>query len=305
MIGYLGDSGNAENTGAAPPLRDPAAARHPAATRAPRSTRTIPRCRPHIPVHGRLAVVPPSSGERRRARATPSRTGSGSGDRALLCDWDADGLDEPVIYREGRLWYLRTGVTEAATARRDHLRRRPPTPRCAADVDGDGDDEPCSSETAPGPCAHDFAGATAWPTGRRRTAWPATDPSSATGTATASTDLGVVRGSTWYLRSGGRHRRHRAPVRVSASPPTCRSWPTGTATAPISPAAFRDGRWYLRAPRWPPARAAPGSFVYGWSATSRSPGRGSSATDHDQHRGVPPRHLTPSLSGGAGPWRCG
>jgi hypothetical protein len=66
--------------------------------------------------------------------------GGTAGDRALLCDWDADGIDEAVIFRSG-VWHLRGGVAAGGNLRQITFGGAGDTPMCA-DVDGDPGDEP-------------------------------------------------------------------------------------------------------------------------------------------------------------------
>lgn len=61
------------------------------------------------------------------------------GDRALLCDWDGDGEDEPVIVR-GTEWHLRPGL-DGTTARRPHFGTGAEVVLCG-NVDGGPADQP-------------------------------------------------------------------------------------------------------------------------------------------------------------------
>ncbi|MGZ8359530.1 MAG: hypothetical protein ACXWUX_03325, partial [Allosphingosinicella sp.] len=65
--------------------------------------------------------------------------GNLNGDQPLVCDWDGDGRDEPVIYRSGT-WYLRSGVVPGGTARRITFGTAGDLAVCG-DLDGDGRDE--------------------------------------------------------------------------------------------------------------------------------------------------------------------
>lgn len=137
VIGYMGDSGNAESSGDQLhfEIRQPAAP----------GTYTGTPINPYESLR-RAVVWTTTSGWDLRLTPTsgsPDQTftyGIQAGDRALLCDWDGDGADEAVIYRGGT-WHLRDGTSTGSTAAQLAFGTPSDMPLCG-DVDGDGIDEP-------------------------------------------------------------------------------------------------------------------------------------------------------------------
>ncbi len=257
LIAYMGDSGNAESAGAhlhfeirEPPLPGAytGAPINPYASlqAATRATST--------PARWYLRAAASSGG------STHTFTyGTEPGDQAVLCDWDADGLDEPVIYRAGT-WQLRTGVTEPAVARELTFGTAQDTPLCA-DLDGDGADEPVLFSAGTWTVRTDFevAGATEW-----TAAYGTTGDRPVLGDwdGNGSADLGVYRGNVWYLRTSGApvgSTAHRYAYGRSTDVPVAADW---DGTGGDEPGVFRAGTWYPKATAGI-GTASLASFTYG------------------------------------------
>ncbi|MGK2947901.1 MAG: M23 family metallopeptidase [Acidimicrobiales bacterium] len=137
VVAYMGDSGNAEGTGAHLhfEIRQPPAP----------GTYTGVAINPYPSV--RAAELGQTSGWQLRTTTSSGPAdlsfsyGLQAGDRALLCDWDGSGIDRPVIFRGGQ-WHLRTGMPAGGTARQFTYGMQPGDVPLCADVDGDGADEP-------------------------------------------------------------------------------------------------------------------------------------------------------------------
>ncbi|MDP1806423.1 MAG: peptidoglycan DD-metalloendopeptidase family protein, partial [Acidimicrobiales bacterium] len=135
LVGFMGDSGNAETTGAHLhfEIRQPPA---PGGY-----TGAAINAYPSL-----KAAETASSGTtsrwflRRTADTGPADEeltyGIQAGDRGLLCDWDGDGTDEIVVYRQG-VWHLKDGTSTGATAGQVAFGTATDVPLCG-DVDGDG-----------------------------------------------------------------------------------------------------------------------------------------------------------------------
>ncbi len=139
VVAYMGDSGNAEGT--APHLhfeiRQPAAAGQYQGV-AVDPYESLQRA-PRLPGSQRWWLRRgPSGGQVEDLFAF----GTMAGDIALLCDWDGDAIDEPVIVR-GTTWYLRSALAGGTTVRSFEFGAAGATPLCG-DLDGDGTDEPIS-----------------------------------------------------------------------------------------------------------------------------------------------------------------
>ena len=137
LVGYLGDSGNAESTGSHLHFE----IRQPPAPGSYRGTAINPyESLRQATVWSQTSVW----NLRRSATAGPSDEqfsyGIIVGDRGLLCDWDADGTDEAVIFRDGT-WHLKNGTSTGTVGARITFSTAKDTPLCG-DVDGDGFDEP-------------------------------------------------------------------------------------------------------------------------------------------------------------------
>lgn len=199
VVGYMGDSGNAEST--APhvhfEIRMPPAA----------GTYTGVPINPYQSLQQASVWSTTSQWDLRRTATTgPSdeqfKYGLQVGDKGLLCDWDDDGKDEVVIYRSGT-WHLRDGTSSGSTARQVSFGSSTDAPLCG-DVDGDGRDEPVL-----------FAAGGTW---TMRAGFGATDPVAWTiryGLQTGDKpvlgdwdgdgdeDLAIHRAGSWYIRSSG------------------------------------------------------------------------------------------------------
>ena len=137
VVGFMGDSGNAESSG--PHLHFEI--RMPAAP----GTYTGVAINPYQSLlDATIWSSTPRWDLRNTATAGPSDEsfsyGIVPGDKGLLCDWDGDGIDEVVIYRSGT-WHLKDGTSTGGTARQMVFGAPTDTPLCG-DVDHDGLDEP-------------------------------------------------------------------------------------------------------------------------------------------------------------------
>jgi len=199
VVAYVGDSGNAEATGSHLHFE----IRRPAAP----GTYTGVPINPYQSL--RQATVWSTQGRwglRTTATAgVPQELfvyGSSLGDEGLLCDWDADGVDEPVIYRDGQ-WHLRSGNTNGSTARSITFGTAPDTPLCG-DVDGDAGDEPIlfNDGTWTVRSSFDEAAPISW---TMRYGQQAGDqPVLGDWDGNGAEDLAIFRaGGTWHIRSTG------------------------------------------------------------------------------------------------------
>jgi len=199
VVAYLGDSGNAESSG---------------------SHLHFEIRRPPVPgTYTGVAINPFeslqqatvwSAGGRWELQANPApgapleqfAYGKLPGDRALLCDWDGDGVDEPVIYRAGR-WHLRSGNVIGATARTITFGTAQDTPLCG-EVDGDPGDEPILFDSGTWTVRSSFEddAPVVWTVRYGRL--PGDQPVLGDWDGNGRDDLAVFRGAgTWYLRSTG------------------------------------------------------------------------------------------------------
>jgi len=253
LIAYMGDSGNAEST--SPHLhfeirQPPAPGSYTGVAINPYDS--LRAASPTATVGAKWYLrTAASSGGSNRTFAYGVRT-----DRALLCDWDADGLDEPVIYRAGT-WYLRTGVAESPTARRITFGTASDTPVCG-DLDGDGDDEPVLFRDGTWTARTDFlsTGTTAWTVGYGTTG---DRPVLGDWDGNGSADLGAYRGNTWYLRAASGATAHRYSFGRTTDVPVVADW-DGDGTD--QPGVFRGGTWYPKAAVAAGTATLP-SFSYG------------------------------------------
>lgn len=242
VVGFLGDSGNAESAGSHLhfEIREPAAAGSWAGE----------PINPYLSLQQATVWSSTSHWDLRTTATAGPSTASFSyglqiGDRALLCDWDADGVDEAVIVRAGT-WYLRDGVASGGTARQVVFGTSDDTPLCA-DVDGDGGDEPVLFRDG---------------TWTMRTGFGATDPVAWTvrygvqvgdvpllgdwdGNGVA--DLAIYRGSTWNIRSNAAASGSTLTTFVygmqAGDRPIAGNWDgDGDEDAGI----YRSGQWHLR-----------------------------------------------------------
>jgi hypothetical protein len=197
VVAYMGDSGNAENVG--PHLhfeiRQPAAAGEYQGAAID-------------PYESLQHAVRWSATPRWELRRTPTAGmyddtmayGVQVGDKPLLCDWDGDGIDEAVIYRQGT-WHLRDGLTTGVTAAQLPFGTASDTPLCG-NVDGDAADEPILFHAGTWTVRGGFGGAdlVAWTVTYGVTAGDV--PVVGDWNGDGKDDLAIFRvGGTWHIRS--------------------------------------------------------------------------------------------------------
>jgi hypothetical protein len=243
VVAYMGDSGNAEST--APHLhfeiREPA----------PAGSYQGSPINPYESLQQAVRWNSTSGWDvRGTASAGPADAqftyGLQKGDRGLLCDWDADGVDEVVVVRAGT-WHLRDGTTSGATARQITFGGSTDTPLCA-DVDGDPGDEPVQFRSGGTWTVRAGFGATdavAWTAryGLQKGDQPALGDWDGDG----DEDLAIHRAGYWHVRSTGTARgTTTATFKYGIQPgdrPTAGDWDgDGDDDAGI----FRSGQWHLR-----------------------------------------------------------
>ncbi len=242
VVGYLGDSGNAESAGSHLhfEIRQPA----------PPGTYTGVPINPYASL---LAATHWSSTSqwnlRRTATAGPSDEqfvyGMQSGDKGLLCDWDGDGEDEVVIYRKGT-WHLRNGTNTGATASQVVFGTSADTPLCA-DVDGDAIDEPVLFRTGTWTVRTGFAAGDAVGWTVRYGVQAGDQPVLGDWDGDGDDDLGIHRAGTWHVRSTGT---------VSGATVATFTYGVQVGDRPVAgdwdgdggddPGIFRGGQWHLR-----------------------------------------------------------
>jgi hypothetical protein len=196
LVAYMGDSGNAEST--APHLHFEI--RQPAAPGA--YTGTAINAYESL----RAAVIwsrDPHWELRRTATAGAVQDqfsfGVLVGDRGLLCDWDGDGIDEPVLYRAGT-WYLRTGLPSGSTAGTVTFGQGDETPLCA-NVDGDAGDEPVLFRRGKWQIRSGFAADATAVVSMHYGVVAGDQPVLGDWDRDGDADLGIHRAGKWYLRS--------------------------------------------------------------------------------------------------------
>ena len=257
VVAYLGDSGNAESAGSHLhfEIRQPAA---------PGTYQGVP-INPYASLQAatRLQRVTAKWYLRAAASTGPSTYsftyGTQAGDRALLCDWDDDGQDEPVIYRAGK-WQLRAGVTEPALLREVTFGTAQDTPLCA-DIDGDGNDEPVLFRAGAWTARGDFAAdSTTVLTAQYGTTGDR--PVLGDWDGNGASDLGVYRGNVWYLRASAAPTGatvHRYAYGRTTDDPVAADW---DGDGDDEPGVFRAGTWYPKATAAAGTASLP-SFSYG------------------------------------------
>jgi Peptidase family M23 len=199
VIAYLGDSGNAENAGSHLhfEIREPA----------PVGSYQGAPINPYESLQQATRwVTTPRWNLRGTPTPGPSEAefayGLQTGDRGLLCDWDADGVDEVVIVRSG-VWYLRDGVGSGLTARQFPFGAVTDVPMCA-DLDGDPGDEPVlfrSGGTWTVRAGFGETDAVAWTV--RYGLQVGDKPILGDWDGDGRSDLAIHRAGTWYIRTTG------------------------------------------------------------------------------------------------------
>jgi hypothetical protein len=242
VVGYMGDSGNAEST--SPHLHFEI--RQPPA---PGSYTGAP-INPYESLKQATVWSTVSSWELRRtanggAADEAFSYGIMAGDRGLLCDWDGDGADEAVIYRKGT-WYGRTGTNAGGIGAQIAFGTSTDTPLCG-DVDGDGVDEPVLFKGGRWTVRAGFApgDGIAWTATYGVT--PGDKPVLGDWDGDGDEDFAVKRGEYWHIRSTGTTAGGTvASFRFGLNPvdlPVAGDWDgDGDDDAGI----FRTGTWYTR-----------------------------------------------------------
>jgi hypothetical protein len=242
VVGFMGDSGNAETT--SPHLhfeiREPA----------PPNSYTGVAINPYQSLQQATVWSSVSRWELRRTATagTPDESfsyGIMSTDRGLLCDWDGDGADETVIYRNGT-WYPRNGTSSGGLAASFAFGTSSDTPLCG-DPDGDGTDEPVVFHKGTWTIRTGFGAGdgVAWKAGYG--VQPGDKPVLGDWDGDGDDDLGIKRGDTWHVRSNALHAGGTvATFRFGLQPvdvPVAGDWDgDGDDDAGI----FRTGTWYTR-----------------------------------------------------------
>jgi hypothetical protein len=241
LVAYMGDSGNAEST--APHLHFEI--RQPAAPGA--YTGTAINAYESL----RAAVIwsrDPHWELRRTATAGAIQDqftfGVLVGDRGLLCDWDGDGIDEPVIFRSGS-WYLRTAPT-GSTATTIAFGQAGDTPLCA-NVDEDVADEPVLFRNGRWQVRSGFPAGDSAVTNIVYGIVAGDQPVLGDWDHDGDADLGVHRQGSWYLRSSatadGTTARTVRYGTLAGDRPVVGDW---DADGDDDIGIFRNGSWYLR-----------------------------------------------------------
>jgi len=247
VIGYLGDSGNAENAGSHLhfEIRQPAA---------PGSYTGTPINPYESLQQASRFVLGSSRWVLRRSLTNGPVEDLGSyyndvdGDRPLLCDWDGDGLDEAVVFRAGS-WLLRDGVTTGKTVRRVAFGGAADIPLCG-NVDADVADEMVVFNAGTWTIRAGFGTSDAI---LRTVTYGATGDQVILGDwdGNGRDDLGTFAGSTWYLRtsaeSAGATRVRLAWGDTSTDLALAGDW---NRDGVEEPGLYRQGTWLLRAGPW-------------------------------------------------------
>jgi hypothetical protein len=261
LVGYLGDSGNAESVGAHLhfEIRQPPA---------PGTYTGVP-INPYESLRQATVWSKTSVWDlRRTATAGPSDEqfsyGIMLGDRGLLCDWDADGVDEAVIYRQGT-WHLRNGTATGAVAAQLAFGTANDTPLCG-DVDGDGFDEPVLFRGGTWTMRRGFAAGDSVQWTARYGTTAGDKPVLGDWDGDGDDDIAIHRSGTWHIRSGAGTAGGTVTTFTygvqSIDKPVAGDWDgDGDDDAGI----FRGGQWHLRSSAQA-AGATVQTFLFGSSS---------------------------------------
>lgn len=261
VVGYLGDSGNAEST--APHLHFEI--RQPP----PPGSYTGTAINPYESLRRATVWSTTSSWELRQAATSGAADEAFSfgvqlGDRGLLCDWDGDGIDEAVVYRKGA-WHGRNGTSTGTTGTTFTFGTDTDTPLCG-DLDGDGADEPVLFQGGRWTVRAGFAvdDPVAWTVGYG--VQPGDKPVLGDWDGNGSEDLAVKRGAYWHIRSTGTTNGTTVASfsfgLQSVDVPVAGDWDgDGDDDAGI----FRTGTWHMRSTA-EATGAVTGSFGFGASS---------------------------------------
>jgi hypothetical protein len=278
VVGYLGDSGNAESSGSHLHFE----IRQPAAAGSYQGTPINPyqSLQQAVRWTGTASTSSPARWDLRgTATAGPSEQqfsyGAQVGDRALLCDWDGDGRDESVIYRGGT-WHLRDGLESGVTARQVVFGTATDTPLCA-ELDGDVGDEPVLFRAGTWTIRSGFGASdpVAWTVlyGKQAGDRPVLGDWDGNGLD----DLGIHRTGVWHVRTTG-----------LAQGTTATTFPYGAQTGdrPVAgdwdgdgdddAGIYRGGQWHLRSTATP-SGGTTATFVFGVAGNQPLVGHGTDA----------------------------
>lgn len=271
LVGFMGDSGNAEGT--APHLHFEI--REPAAPGAYTGAAINPY--PSLQA-AEQATISPSRWDLRRAPGAGTADASFTfgrlpGDRGLLCDWDADGIDEAVVYRDG-VWHLRGGVESGANERQVSFGSSADTPLCG-DVDGRPGDEPVLFRAGTWTFRAGFSSTDAMTHTARYGIAEGDRPVLGDWDGDGRDDLAILRrGGQWLVRSGadasGTIVSRFTLGKLDADLPVGGDW---DGDGRDDPGLYRQGRWYLRSDASPAGTTAP-AFTFGTIGTTPLVGYG-------------------------------
>jgi murein DD-endopeptidase MepM/ murein hydrolase activator NlpD len=241
VVAYLGDSGNAESTGSHLhfEIRKPPAP----------GTYTGEAINAYPSLQNATVWSRDPHWELRRSPIAGTvedqfSFGVFTGDRGLLCDWDGDGVVEPVLYRSGS-WYLRSGLPSGTTSSTLSFGTSAEQPLCA-NVDGDPGDEPVLFRKGRWQIRSGFE-AEAKVTLATYGVFDGDQPALGDWDDDGDDDLAVHREGRWYLRSNALESG--ATVRtvpygaIPGDLPVVGDW-DGDGDDDLG--IFRSGTWYLR-----------------------------------------------------------
>jgi hypothetical protein len=242
VVGYLGDSGNAEAT--APHLHFEI--RQPP----PPGSYTGAPINAYESLRRAIVWSTVSFWELRgTATAGPADQaftyGTVMGDQGLLCDWDADGAHESVIYRAGT-WFGRNGTSTGANGTQFTFGTAADTPLCG-DVDGDGTDEAIIFRAGRWTVRSGFAPGDGVAWSARYGILAGDKPVIGDWDGDGDDDLAIKRGADWLLRSGAQPSGTTTTTfrfgTLATDLPAAGDW---DGDGDDDPAIFRAGTWFVR-----------------------------------------------------------